>query len=307
MGRKWIDEKVLQKYFVDNFDDYSIVLNGVTRKIISCRFNEPFDRFPDLYVVLDDGFEYPVEVEWLSSHYDHDQRNKEKTKTQPYTHKMFEENGGFLVVLEKDSEIYSFQQIIIDKRKFEKWFKKEALSLIHESIQQFEQERLKKRTHTKIWFIYVSEKVEKNWTHSRLKSNSDIKDIKADDIVIFFGPVEVGSKKLKGWPRVSDEKLREVAKAKDYVIHNIEVFGVTKSYYYEKNNVKYVPIWSDEDKINQKYPNRFEFNTKNIAKVNSLTFNEINFYTLTKLKEAIMRSPIEIDYSNFVELLRYFK
>jgi hypothetical protein len=316
MAKKWLDEKVLQKYFVDNCTNYSIVIDGTEYPITSCRFNEPFDRFPDLFCVVN-GEEYPVEVEWLSSNYDHHEKNKEKTATKPYTHKMFEDNGGFLVVLEKDCEVFSFQQVVIDKEKLRKWFKKEADNLLSESIEQFYKERKKKRTHPKIWFIYVSDNVKDNWEHSksmgiwgftsgRLNQNRDIQDIQENDIVIFFGPVQVGKLKLKGWPRVSDEALKKVSKADDYIIQNIEVFRVTQSYYNEKEKEFYQPIWPDEDTSNMKYPHRFRFDTNCISSFSNVSFKNINFYTLRKLKEAVMRSPIEIDYSNFVELLRNY-
>lgn len=317
MARKWIDEKILQKYFVENCTEYSIIVNGIEYPITSARFNEPFDRFPDLFCTVN-GEEYPVEVEWLSSQYDHHEKNKERTSTKPYTHKMFMDNNGFLVVLEKDCEVSNFRQVILDNEKLKRWFKKKAVHLLNESIDQFSIERRKKRKYPKIWFIYVSEAVIANWKHSksmgvwgftsgRLQQNKDIKDVQDNDIVIFFGPVETGKIKLRGWPRISDEALKTISKADDYIIQDIEIFRVTKSYYDERDRASYSPIWPDEDEVNQKYPNRFMFETDCISKFSDVPFNKINFFTLKRLKEAIMASPIEIDYSNFVELLRNYK
>ncbi|MDQ0228605.1 hypothetical protein ACFPRB_18145 [Metabacillus niabensis] len=317
MANKWIDEKVLQKYFVENCLDYSVVIEGNTYPITSARFNEPFDRFPDIYCVVN-GEEYPVEVEWLSSHYDHHVKNKDKSATKPYTHEMFEKDGGFLVVLEKDCEVFSFQQVIIDNDKLRKWFTKNAVTLLNESIVQFYNERVKKRKHPKIWFIYVSEAVSNNWKYSkkmgiwgftegRMKSNKELKEIQENDLVIFAGSIKTGSLKLDGWPRVKDEELKKVENADDYIIENIEIFKVIKSYYNELDDVRYKTIWPDETTVNKKYPHRFEFEPSQISNFSKVTFKQLNYYTLVKLKEAVMRSPIEIDYSHFVELLRNFK
>lgn len=67
---KWIDEKVLQLFFKENCHKYKIRIKGEEKQISKCEFNEPFDAFPDLKCVID-GKEYPIEVEWLSSHYNH--------------------------------------------------------------------------------------------------------------------------------------------------------------------------------------------------------------------------------------------
>lgn len=316
MSNKWIDEKVLQKYFVENCTQYNVLIDGIEYPITSARFNEPFDRFPDIFCVVN-GEEYPVEVEWLSSHYDHDKKNKERSDTKSYTHDMFKDNNGFLVVLEKDKEIYSFQQVVINKEDLHKWFKKNATTLLSESIERFRAERFKKRKYPKIWFIYVSENVSENWEHSktngiwgftegRLKQSKDLKDIRQNDLVLFAGPIKTGAKKLDGWPRVNDDKLKEIQNADDYIVNNIEVFKIIEGYYDERDNNVYNTIWPDETNHNKKYPHRFRFEPQHISQFSGVSFKKLDFYTICKLKEAARLSLIEIDYSHFVELLRNF-
>ena len=65
---EWIPEKVLQRYVKENphlFQDH------FDAKISYVRFNQPFDRYPDLYFVLEDKREIPVEVEWKTSNFNH--------------------------------------------------------------------------------------------------------------------------------------------------------------------------------------------------------------------------------------------
>ena len=88
---KWVDEKVLQLYFKENCDHYSLFLDGEEKDITQARFNEPFDRFPDIYCVID-GEEYPAEVEWLFSRYDHFDHHR---------HSEFKDQGDSLSSLEK--------------------------------------------------------------------------------------------------------------------------------------------------------------------------------------------------------------
>lgn len=79
--RKWIDEKVLQRYFIERYDKYSYK----EHRIISARFNEPFDKYPDLFCILDNHKEVPAEVEWKTSDFNHDL-------------KILKEKEGFLIV-----------------------------------------------------------------------------------------------------------------------------------------------------------------------------------------------------------------
>jgi len=52
---KWVAEGVLQKYFVENHTKYSYK----SQKIVSARFNQPFDSYPDVFCVLEDKKEVP--------------------------------------------------------------------------------------------------------------------------------------------------------------------------------------------------------------------------------------------------------
>ena len=86
---KWIDEKVFQKYFKESFKKYnSWVEKEYGEKLVSVRYNEPFDRYPDLWCVLESGKTIPVEVEWRTKDFNHDPQ-------------ILVNQNGFIVVLQK--------------------------------------------------------------------------------------------------------------------------------------------------------------------------------------------------------------
>ena len=87
---KWIDEKVLQKYFKESFKKYNKwIEKKYDQKLISVSYNQPFDKYPDLWCVLENGKSIPVEVEWRTKDFNHDER-------------IIEDNDGFIVVLQNN-------------------------------------------------------------------------------------------------------------------------------------------------------------------------------------------------------------
>ena len=47
---KWIDEKVLQKYFKESFKQYNDwFLTEYNQKVTSVSYNPQFDKYPDVY------------------------------------------------------------------------------------------------------------------------------------------------------------------------------------------------------------------------------------------------------------------
>lgn len=156
---KWIDEKVLQLYFKENCKKYRIRIKGENKEISKCEFNEPFDTFPDLKCIID-GKEYPVEVEWLSSHYNHFDNP---------SHQKYVDQGLFLVVFDKDIEVGNFKQILVDKKDFRSWFKRNSGVIFDDSVKTFGKEVLKKRKYPKIWVVYLGKNMAKNFEVGKLK------------------------------------------------------------------------------------------------------------------------------------------
>ena len=87
-SRKWIHEEVLQRYVRDNPQKWKI--RG--KRVLGIRYNEPFDKYPDLlFLVEGEPNEIPVEVEWRSQDFDHDV-------------KILQEGNGMIFCLKKDRE-----------------------------------------------------------------------------------------------------------------------------------------------------------------------------------------------------------
>ena len=67
---EWIPEKVLQRYVLENYQQFQEEFQKLfNAKISYVRYNQPIDRFPDLFFVLEDKREIPVEVEWKTSNF----------------------------------------------------------------------------------------------------------------------------------------------------------------------------------------------------------------------------------------------
>lgn len=302
---KWIDEKILQFYWKENYKKYSIKVGNEDFSIGGCDFNQPFDEFPDVINVINNQ-KIPAEVEWLSSHYDHDTRTKDK-------HDEFVAQGGFLVVFKKDKEIHNLKQIEIDHKDFKGWFKKNANRIFDESVDSFLAEVVKKRSYPKIWVVYLGSAMDKNYHVGRNKgiwgftegrfgmSNNLIKDIKEGDIILFFGPTEGIPIRLP-----QEEFLDRVKKDKKIVIKHIAAYKITTNYFNEKEKDNYEVIWPDENLENKKYPHRFLFNKNAILSFKEVRFNKIATATQKSLWHKMLTSPNEINYPDFVELIRNF-
>ena len=104
--KKWLEEKILIKYWTENCTKYSL-RDG--RKIRSAQHSLPFDSYPDIQKnELDDGTIVPAEVEWNTSNFDR----------HGHDISVLIENNGFLIVLEKDKESFPVEQVEINKNDF---------------------------------------------------------------------------------------------------------------------------------------------------------------------------------------------
>lgn len=59
----WLKERVLQRYVIENCKQFTV--NG--QKAVNARDNK--DKFPDIYFILENNDEVPVEVEWQTSNF----------------------------------------------------------------------------------------------------------------------------------------------------------------------------------------------------------------------------------------------
>lgn len=185
---KWVDEKVLQRYWKDRCRIYDV--DG--KKIKSARFNKPFDRYPDVFNEFEDGNEVPAEVEWKTSDFNHDID-------------VLRENNGFLIVYHKDQN-FSLPQVIIEHEDFKKWFRKKSTIILTESLREYSKEKAK-REFPKIWLRYndiknnenmeISLKIGYDGFPEKTKTLPRVKDVKKNDLVLFVGPYK-SSKPGKG-------------------------------------------------------------------------------------------------------------
>ena len=86
---KWLKERVLHRYIIENFKKYHH--GGL--KIIQVKDNK--DQFPDLFCLLENGKEVPVEIEWQSSNF----------VLHGHDINYLKENQGFLFVFDKDRDL----------------------------------------------------------------------------------------------------------------------------------------------------------------------------------------------------------
>lgn len=304
---KWVDEKILQLYFKENCDYYSLFLDGEDKKISQARFNGPFDRFPDIYCVIDDE-EYPVEVEWLSSNYDHFDHSD---------HSKFEEQGGFLVVFRKDGNVGNFQQIEVDKEHFMDWFDREAERLVEESVEEYEREAIKERQYPKVWAIYVPKNSRENFEvgsnkgirgfeHRRFRRSGDvIRQIQEKDIVLFHRPVEGGQQGYT--PRMDYDDYYERAEENTSLrFHQVSAFKVTEDYSDERGEPNYDVVWPDETIEDETYPHRFSFDETPILSFTDVPLHTISKPALRPLRYTMNHSLQELEYQHFLEVISNF-
>ena len=76
---KIVNEIFLQRYIVEKFSQFDDEFKKIYGSEIDTMYpNMPEDRFPDLFARLKDGRIIPVEVEWKTSKFDHQNNPKFK-------------------------------------------------------------------------------------------------------------------------------------------------------------------------------------------------------------------------------------
>ena len=289
--KKWLEEKILIKYWTENCFKYSL-RDG--RKIKSAEHSIPFDSYPDIQKnELDDGTIIPAEVEWNTSNFDR----------HGHDISVLIDNNGFLIVLEKDKESFPVEQVQIDKDDFIKWFENDASNIANETVQSIKK-KLVKNKEPQIFIYYMRatgtglknrkqtfESGTDGFPESIKKNSLEIfKQIKKGDIVIVARNFK-SSIPVKGGRNPS---------SKHKGIYD-DIYGliVTKDYYYSKKP----KIWT-EDKID--YPHRYDFRKKVLFEGKDIpcTINHLGRSLHEILRKAQISGSIEkIDSSMIVKLM----
>jgi len=246
---KWIDEKVLQKYFKESFKFYnSWFVKTYGENATSVKYNVPFDRYPDVFVTLESGKELPVEVEWTTKKFDHDPT-------------VIEDGDGLIVVLQNNDPFFGLRQLELNKEHFKSWYVKNSSRIFDESIKEIIVDDKKIKRPPKLWFNYVSASIEKNKEQTLeagvfgvpdvFRQLHTFKDIRKNDLFCYIGPYEG----FKSGGRVQFEDFR---KNRKMICKEMSVFRITKDYYYDETKIWDHKINLDDKKI-KNYPHRFTF------------------------------------------------
>ena len=278
---KWIDEKVLQKYLKESFKEYGRWFEDeYNEKLVSVRYNHPFDAYPDLYGVLESGKNIPIEVEWTTKDFNHDP-------------KIIEDSNGLVAVLQNNDPFFSLKQLELNKNKFQKWYIKNSERIFNESISEVIKNTRRSRRPPKLWFFYNSLSVKKNMEKTLSNGVYGVpyvfsqldrfKDIRKNDLFCFVGPFEG----LGG--RIKFEKFKK----KKIICKEFTIYKVSSDYYYD-----YAKIWDydtkaiDPSKI-KNYPHRFKFKKQGI-----FTLKDINIKTLSLTSKRVLH---KLPYTKFWE------
>ena len=181
---KWIDEKVLQKYFKESFEQYNNwFLKEFDEKLVSVEYNQPFDRFPDLFGVLESGKRIGMEVEWTTKDFNHD-------------HNVI--SDGLIIVLQNNDPFFQLKQLELSKEKFEKWYVKNSKRIFNESVNTIIKDKSKIKRPPKLWFYYSGTDSFKNREKTlqsktfgvpfNFRQKERFQDIRKGDLFCFIGP-----------------------------------------------------------------------------------------------------------------------
>jgi len=293
---EWIPEKVLQRYVVENFHKFQEeVENRFNTKISYARHNKPIDKYPDIYFVLEDKQEIPIEVEWKTSNFDHDPQV------------LLDQNGYIFVgIIEPDVDVGAVKQIQIDLKDFEKWFERNSKKLVDETTKSLH-EIDDKRKLPKLWFTYLGQKgdaikhfepalrhqiwgVQKNYNPT---TKNQISDVKEGDLIAFImmGKMFRGRSPFDEWNKKSFKGYFE----------KIYVFKVTKSYF--KNDSK---IWKTNPNSKWKdelFPHRFGFDKNPLIIMKNIKINRLGLTSKKELHNTTFINFRKCDAHTLVDII----
>lgn len=288
----WLRERVLQRYVLENYTKF----RPFGQKIISVKDNK--DRYPDIFCILEDGKEVPVEIEWRTSNFVQHGHDINELK----------DNHGFVMVLERDQDLgFEVPQIMIDVLDFESWFTKNSLKIIQDTTESYKKSD-KERKIPKLWFSYLSLKaggvsdfdkaikshtwgVQKNYSPSVI---NQISTMQANDLIAFIGAGRgfPGRVNLKDWMRRSFKGYFE----------DIRVFRVTRGYFYDDKKI----IWSGNGKWkNEVFPHRFEFDPTPIIHLRNIQIKNLAETSKRELHSMVYGNLISANPSTLVDIIYY--
>lgn len=289
---KWLKERVLHRYIIENFKKYHH--GGL--KIIQVKDNK--DQFPDLFCLLENGKEVPVEIEWQSSNF----------VLHGHDINYLKENQGFLFVFYKNQDLgFDVPQYLIQSDDFEKWFAEHAIEIAKDTLKDYKIESRLQRTYPKLWFTYLSLKAGgtihfdlslKRWTWGVQENYSNfvinhISSIQSGDLIAFVGPGRGfrGRVDLKTWSKRGFKGKFE----------SIILCRVTKGYYFDKTQ-----IWRGIGKWkNELFPHRFDFDRNPVLNVRNIQINNLTIATKYELHSMIYNNLISGSPSSLVDLIYY--
>ena len=266
-------------------------------KLISVSYNEPFDKYPDLWGVLEGGRSIPIEVEWTTKDFNHDP-------------KIIEDNNGLIVVLQNNNPTnFGLKQLELSKDKFEKWYVKNSKRIFSESIDTVIKEKSQVRRPPKLWFYYSSKSSYRN-REKTLESGTmgvpktfrqleRFKDIRKGDLYCFIGPFE----NFKG--RSTFEDFR---KNRKIICKSLVLFRVSKGHY--KDDTK---IWDhlpsklhyvdDMEKKIGNFPQRFDFKKTPILNINDIKLTGLSVTSKRSLHRLVNTIFWEGDPNILIDLI----
>ena len=249
---QWLDEKILQRYVLENPRKWNKFFEG--KSIDKIIYNpKGFDDFPDLLFYLKGGGSIPVEVEWTSSKFkDHKHQINDIEKFAK-----FKRDKGFVLVGFRNTELVVRQETMFEKEKdvdgFKKWLKKRSFPIVKDTLLEFSP--TPRGNSPILWIIYVNsersgmtnyKKALESQTWGLPELQKGIETVRENDLVMF---VIEGKWRQPGTGRIGQKKWQ--SNRFRGVFKKIQVFRITKKYFHSTTK-----IW--KDKI---YPHRFKFDS----------------------------------------------
>lgn len=294
---KLVPEIILQRYVQDKFDQFQKIFEKLFDSRISyVRQNIPEDKFPDLYFVLEDKREIPVEVEWKTSNFNH--------ANNPEFSSFVKQQGIVIVAIEeKSASLGSIKQLTVSLDKFEKWFESNAKGIVKESLVPL-REMQKKQRLPKLWLTLLTKKggalghfepalehqtwgIQKNY---KVNSETHLEGIQEGDMIAFLAGLHGSFKSKKTGTKVSGRyPLPEwIKKSFNGHFEYICVFKVTKGYYFDDDPKS--KIWKTNPNgkwKNELFPHRFKFERDPLFIMKELKVNPLALTTKKELHSIV--------------------
>ncbi|MES3055854.1 hypothetical protein O6V14_09445 [Sphingomonas faeni] len=259
---KWLDEKILIKYWEERCHTYHL-RDGTLIK--SSKRNPSFGYYPDISEnVLGDGTTVPCEIEWFTTNFD----------KHGHDIKVLVDSGGFIVVLKNDASAL-VEQIEIRRDDFIEWFSNNAEAIAHETLTAIDRQA-RRNKEPQIFLYYVP------------RTGAGARNFQIALAHGVWGFPEKDGKLPRGWTAISEVKPGDIVVAVHNFTANTTVGArggrlspskfvgafqsitglvVTSNIYRDETTV----IWPD-----QQYPGRFRFRTPFLFQGHNITCTKLS-------------------------------